>query len=149
MSVITVFDGNFAFLSNFYPSLITLSGETYPTVEHAFQALKTYDVEARKMIAAAPTPGKAKAMGRAVVLRADWEEIKEDVMKICLKAKFNIPELREKLLATGDAYLVEGTVWHDNEWGSCNCDRCKNIIGKNKLGNALMAIREEIRNDIG
>lgn len=148
MSVITVFDGNFAFLSNFYPSPITISGETYPTVEHAFQALKTYDVEARKMIAAAPTPGKAKAMGRAVVLRADWEEIKEDVMKICLKAKFNIPELREKLLATGDAYLVEGTVWHDNEWGSCNCDRCKNIVGKNKLGNALMAIREEIRNDI-
>ena len=149
MSVISVFDGNFAFLSNFYPSPITISGETYPTVEHAFQALKTYDVAARRLIAAAPTPGKAKAMGRAVVLRADWEEIKEDVMKICLKAKFDIPELREKLLATGDAYLVEGTVWHDNEWGSCNCDRCKNIIGKNKLGNALMAIREEIRNDIG
>lgn len=149
MSVITVFDGDFAFLSNFYPSSITISGETYPTVEHAFQALKTYDVEARRLIAAAPTPGKAKAMGRAVVLRKDWEEIKEDVMKICLKAKFDIPELREKLLATGDTYLVEGTVWHDNEWGSCNCDRCKNIIGKNKLGNALMAIREEIRNDIG
>lgn len=149
MSVISVFDGDFSFLSNFYPSSITISGETYPTVEHAFQALKTYDVEARRLIAAAPTPGKAKAMGRAVVLRKDWEEIKEDVMKICLKAKFDIPELREKLLATGDAYLVEGTVWHDNEWGSCNCDRCKNIIGKNKLGNALMAIREEIRNDIG
>lgn len=149
MSVITVFDGNFAFLSNFYPSPITISGETYPTVEHAFQALKTYDVEARRMIAAAPTPGKAKAMGRAAVLRKDWEEIKEDIMLICLRAKFNIPELREKLLATGDAYLVEGTVWHDNEWGSCNCDRCKNIIGKNKLGNALMVIREEIKNDIG
>lgn len=147
MSVITVFDGDFAFLSNFYPSPITISGETYPTVEHAFQALKTYDVEARRLIAAAPTPGKAKAMGRMVTLRHDWEEVKVDIMMIALRAKFKNPELRKKLLATGDAYLVEGTVWHDNEWGSCNCDRCKNIIGKNKLGNALMAIREEIRND--
>lgn len=147
MSVITVFDGDFAFLSNFYPSPITISGETYPTVEHAFQALKTYDVEARRLIAAAPTPGKAKAMGRAVVLRKDWEEIKEDVMAICLKAKFDIPELREKLLATEDAYLVEGTLWHDNEWGSCHCEKCINKIGKNKLGNLLMQRREEIRND--
>lgn len=149
MSVISIFDGDFAFLSNFYPSPIEVSGITYPTVEHAFQALKTIDVEERKKIAAASTPGKAKAMGRAVTLRQDWEEVKVDIMMIALRAKFKDPVLRKKLLDTDDAYLVEGTVWHDNEWGSCNCDRCKNIIGKNKLGNALMAIREEIRNDIG
>ena len=144
MNAITVFDGEFAFLSNFYSSPITISGETYPTVEHAFQAFKTYDIEERKKIAAAPTPGKAKRMGRNVVLRPDWEEIKEDIMAICLKAKFNIPELRDKLLATGDEELIEGNTWHDNTWGNCVCQKCQDIPGRNMLGMLLMKLRTEI-----
>lgn len=147
MNIIATFDGEYAFLSNFYYSPITIAGINFPTVEHAFQAMKTIDVAERQLIAAAPTPGKAKRLGRTVHLREDWEEAKESVMYLCLKAKFSIPELREKLLATDEACLIEGTLWHDNEWGSCSCEKCKDIVGKNKLGKLLMKVREELKNE--
>ena len=65
-------------------------------------------------------------------------------MRKFLCKKFAIPELRQKLLDTGDAYLIEGTTWHDNYWGICTCDRCGGR-GQNKLGQLLMEIRKEIR----
>lgn len=37
--------------------------------------------------------------------------------------------------------IVEGNYWHDNYWGNCTCDKCKNIEGQNKLGKILMKIR--------
>ena len=41
--MIAMFDGKYAFLSNFYPSPITFDGITFPTVENWFQAWKTED----------------------------------------------------------------------------------------------------------
>jgi predicted NAD-dependent protein-ADP-ribosyltransferase YbiA (DUF1768 family) len=64
-----------------------------------------------------------------------------------LRLKFAIPELAEKLLATGDAELIEGTTWHDNTWGNCSCPQCENIPGENRLGKLLMQVREEIKNN--
>jgi Xaa-Pro aminopeptidase len=69
MNKIDCFDGEYAFLSNFYDSPIEKDGIVYPTNEHFFQAMKTLDNEERKKIAAAETPGKAKRMGRNVKLR--------------------------------------------------------------------------------
>ena len=62
--------------------------------------------------------------------------------------KFSIPTLREKLLATDNEELVEGNTWHDNTWGECSCERCKDIKGQNRLGKMLMQIREEIKSSI-
>lgn len=39
-NIINSFTGKYAFLSNFYPSPITIDNIQYPTVEHAFQAQK-------------------------------------------------------------------------------------------------------------
>ena len=47
---ITSFAGEYSFLSNFYPCAITLDGDDYPTVEHAFQAAKTDDPAQRRSI---------------------------------------------------------------------------------------------------
>lgn len=143
--MIDCFDKEYAFLSNFYPSPITDGNLIFPTVEHMFQAAKTLNIKEYEEIAAADTPGRAKRLGRKVTLREDWEKVKDDMMYQALWLKFSIPELREKLLATGDEELVEGTTWHDNEWGNCTCEKCANIIGKNKLGKMLMKIREEIK----
>jgi ribA/ribD-fused uncharacterized protein len=142
--LINCFDGKYAFLSNFYDSPITEDEITYPTVEHYFQAMKTLDKAERFNIATQPTPGKAKRCGRKVSLRSDWEQVKESVMETALRLKFSNPELKQKLLDTGDEWLEEGTTWHDNEWGSCHCQRCINIPGKNKLGYLLMKIRSEL-----
>ena len=67
-------------------------------------------------------------------------------MRTLLRKKFSMPELREKLLATGDTTLIEGTTWHDNYWGVCSCEKCGGR-GKNRLGELLMEIREELRED--
>ena len=141
--MINCFEREYAFLSNFYPSPIEYEGIKYPTVEAAFQAEKTLDLHMKMTIATTDNPGKAKRMGRKVVLREDWEEIKDKIMEDCLRLKFSDPILREKLLATGDEELEEGNWWHDNYWGSCYCSRCGDV-GKNKLGYLLMKIRKEI-----
>jgi len=51
------------------------------------------------------------------------------------------------LLATLDAELIEGNAWHDNFWGDCFCEKCRDIEGLNVLGNILMRIREELQFD--
>lgn len=146
--MIAMFEGDFAFLSNFDNSPFELGGITYPTVEHWFQAWKTRDPNTHLAIAAATTPGKAKRMGRHVELRPDWEQIKVDVMRDGLRHKFSDPTLRDKLLATGDEELMEGNTWHDNTWGNCVCQKCQNIPGRNMLGMLLMELRKEITYEI-
>lgn len=147
--MIDKFEGKYDFLSNFYPSPIFshIDETVYPTVEHYFQAQKSMILSERKKIAAAPTPGKAKYMGRHVQLRTDWEFAKVRVMKYALNEKFSNPELKEKLLATGEEELVEGNWWHDNYWGNCSCEKCKNISGKNTLGRLLMSLRSEYKGE--
>ena len=143
--MINCFDGKYMFLSNFYNASCVFEGNFYPTVEHAFQAAKTLIPEEREEIRKADTPGKAKRMGRAVTLRPDWEEVKTDVMRQCLRSKFSFLPLAIDLINTGDAELIEGNYWHDNTWGSCTCEKCGNK-GENRLGKLLMEIREELRN---
>lgn len=144
--MINSFDKEYAFLSNFYSSPFTVDNIDYPTVEHYFQAQKTVNYNERRMVAAETTPGRAKRAGRRIHLRSDWEEVKESVMLDGLRRKFLDPELASWLLSTEDQELIEGTYWHDNEWGNCYRPRCKDIQGKNKLGKLLMQVREELKN---
>ena len=147
--MISEFDKEWAFLSNFYWSEIEFEGITYPTNEHFFQAMKTLDVNERRAIANCRTPGQAKRMGRRVALRPDWEDVKESVMLEGLCLKFADEQLADWLLETGDEELVEGTTWHDNEWGNCSCPKCAHIEGKNKLGRLLMQVRDMIKEERG
>ena len=144
MAKISEFKDRYEFLSNFSESVICHEYVFYPTVEHFFQAMKTTDLKQRRWIANASTPGEAKRRGRSIELRPDWEDIKEDVMLEGLRLKFKIPALREALLNTQSAELIEGNTWHDCEWGICSCSRCGGI-GNNKLGKLLMKVRSELR----
>ena len=141
--MINHFDKEWAFLSNFYPQEIEFEEIIYPTNEHFFQAMKTLDINKRRAIANAPTPGLAKKMGRSVSLRPDWEDIKDDVMLEGLYRKFADDELADWLLDTGDEELVEGNWWHDRYWGVCDG------VGQNKLGKLLMKVRSEIKKEKG
>lgn len=142
-----------AFLSNFYmPSPVTLDPilSTYPdntiykSTEHGYHAYKTLNDNQRSYIATRRTPGGAKYAGSKrsgiITLRPDWESIKLDCMLDLLRKKFSIPELREKLLATGNEELIEGNWWQDRYWGVYNGK------GHNHLGRLLMLVREEIKN---
>jgi hypothetical protein len=139
------FFGEYRFLSNFFASPILIDGIHYSTVEHAFQSLKTDgDDPDRRRIAAAPTPGEAKRMGRAVRLRADWEQAKSGVMLTCLQVKFAEPGLASRLAATGSRCLVETNDWHDQCWGDCTCPRHASTAGENRLGKLLEVVRSEL-----
>jgi hypothetical protein len=138
---INQFTGPYRFLSNFYPTPILDEGITYPSVEHAFQANKTWSRLDRKKIAAAKSPTDAKRMGRMVELRPDWEQRKLGVMGELLRIKFSDPKLKGLLLSTGRRPLIEGNWWNDRFWGVC----LKSNIGENHLGNLLMIIRAELQ----
>lgn len=142
--VIDKFDGDYYFLSNFSDSSLWYEGIHYPTVEHAYQASKVLDLELRKKLASQPTAAKAKKMGRSFKKkneqREDWIDISLKVMEDLLKIKFSDPFLKKKLLATGDAELIEGNWWGDIFYGVCNG------VGENHLGKLLMKIRGELKN---
>jgi len=147
MKVIDSFRGEFRFLSNFVGECVTPKGTRCATVEHGFQAAKTLDPAEQRMVLACSTPGQAKRAGRRVTLRANWDAVKLNVMSTLVKAKFSqSPALAAKLLATGDAMLVEGNTWHDNFWGSCTCAKCGNC-GKNMLGRILMEVRASLKEE--
>lgn len=148
--------------SNFYIAPFQLDGKNWETTEHYYQAMKTLDEDEREDIRLGyllgtsraikinllkgnikrdSSPGYAKKQGGNVMkLREDWEEVKEDVMRKALRAKFEIHAgLREKLLSTGDATLIEASPG-DYYWGEGQAK-----IGKNRLGVLLMELREALR----
>lgn len=143
LPTIPTFKGEYDWLSNFYYSPFVYQGILYPTNEHFYQAWK-FPADARQMIAALDSPGKAKRIGRKAPLCWNWDAIKVEVMKTGLLEKFKNPELAEKLIATGERVLIEGNYWHDNFWGKCTCDKCKNIKAQNMLGKLLMEIRNQL-----
>lgn len=140
---ITRFTEKYHWLSNFsyLQTPIVEDGISYSTVEHYFQAMKSLDPVERALVADLKTPGESKRRGRRLKLRADWEDIKEEVMYTALKYKFNDPKLKDLLLATGDRLLVEGNWHNDTYWGVCLTKH----IGSNRLGALLMRLRDELR----
>lgn len=127
------------FLSNFYPATVEYDGLEYSSTEHAYQAAKTLDAAERRRIRESQKPGDAKRLGKQVKMRTDWEQIKIGVMRDLVRQKFtNHKELKEKLLATGDAYIEETNTWNDTFWGVCKGK------GHNWLGKILMEIRDEL-----
>lgn len=130
--------------SNFAPFPIVLRGQVWPTSEHFFQAQKFAGTEREDRIRQAPTPADAARLGRGrnIPLRADWEQVKVEVMLEALRAKFRQhPRLRASLLATGDATLVEHTE-NDAYWADGGDGR-----GQNMLGRLLMQVRDELRSE--
>ena len=141
------FCGEFEFLSNFSPSPVEYKGHIYPSVEVAFQSAKCYnevDAGLFKKFKTHFDSGKAKRLGRQINLRPDWESVKLDIMIDLLCKKFQIPSLRQQLLATGDMEITEFNQWHDITFGVCTCSRCSKKEAKNILGKMLMEVRDLI-----
>ncbi len=137
--MINEFKGKYYFLSNFYPAPVMYEGLMYKNNESAYQSVKVKDIERRKQFCKLD-PSTAKKKGRNVLLRNDWEKIKDEVMYQCVKDKFNRNiELKQKLIDTGNKELIEGNTWNDIYWGVCRGR------GKNKLGKILMRVREELK----
>lgn len=143
--MICSFSGKYHWLSNFAPVEIQYQGIVYPSVEHAYVAAKTTDIDTRKYIASLSSAGEAKKYGRALKLPPNWEKDKLSLMRQLCELKFKQPKYKELLLATQDIPLLEGNTWGDMFWGIVP-QSDGSLSGFNNLGEILMKIREDLLN---
>jgi ribA/ribD-fused uncharacterized protein len=134
----------YQFLSNFARSRFRLKGFSWMTVEHYFQAMKfegTNEMHIRR-VQGCRTASEARQLGRELSpLRSDWEDVKVDIMREAIRAKFAQNLMMAKHLEnTGDAELIEDLP--DEFWG-----RGRHGEGQNWTGRILMEIREERREE--
>ena len=153
------FRGDLDFLSNYSPAKVggwkwnkdtnewESDGKTYPTTEHAYQAGKFDDDDIREVIRTAKTPGEAKRLGgrrgpyanKNIINARDGSENSPvlQLMEKLVTEKFNIPELRAKLVKTLETHpeLEESNNWGDDFWGTVGGK------GTNHLGKILTKVR--------
>ena len=152
--------GDYAFLSNFYYSPITVRMEylpglfhrlAFPTLEHAYQASSVARFSDVLIIQSLREPGDAKRAAHEMQSVNDWHDRRLKVMNKLIDIKFwldidvfthldgYIPEITKKLLDTGEEMLIEGNTWGDVYWGVCNG------TGENNLGKLQMRRRAHLR----
>ena len=126
--------------TNFSRHPITVDGKAYSTTEHYFQAAKFIhtDPSWAEQIRETTVPREAFLMGRSQshVVRSDWINVKDDVMRIAVLTKMLAhPDVARDLIGTISATLIEDSPV-DSYWG-CG----KDGLGENKLGKILMEVR--------
>lgn len=142
--------------SQWYDVYFEIDGVKYNTTEQYMMASKARlfdDEETFNEIMNAKSPNEYKKLGRKVKgFDANlWDEKKMDIVVAGNKAKFvQNPDLKEFLLSTVDAILVEASPY-DKIWGigmdketalECNIDDWN---GANLLGFALMEVRDWLK----
>jgi hypothetical protein len=138
VEVIDRFRRPYGFLSNMAKCEVCYNGETFHSVEQAYQFAKCVtDADRDKIRRYGVRPDLAKKISHRVTVREDWREVKLGVMEDLLRQKFSVQKLREKLLSTGSAVLIEGNEHGDYFWGQVHG------VGQNMLGRLLMKIRQE------
>lgn len=131
--------------SNFSKYSFVLDDKLWPTSEIYFQSKKFEGTEHEEIIRNMDNSLEASKYGRRrdLPIRPDWDQVKDDIMRKAVYAKFSQNKiLKEILLSTGSQEIVEETT-NDDYWG---CGSNKN--GKNMLGKILMETREKLREDI-
>lgn len=150
---INEFQGEYRFLSNFWPANIELNGQKYPTVEHAYVAAKFgqnpapvrvpyttpnsetkyREVPLAQYVAELASPGAAKRFGRTAKVDEYWNERRIPVMQLLTDQKYHPkynPDLAQKLVRTEDAHICEGNPWGDKFWGQSPLGNGENTLGK-------------------
>ncbi len=128
--------------SNFSPHPTLIDGHLWMTTEHYFQAMKFLGSDDAWFAAIrdAKVPADTKKMGnsREHKIRPDWEEKKDDVMRVAVKAKVaQHKDVRDALVLTGTATIIESAP-NDYYWGEGVMK-----TGKNMLGVILMEVRDQ------
>lgn len=142
--MIAGFQGEYRWLSNFWPAIIRVEDITFPTVEHAYVAAKSLEPFAQPDLAwyLRLRSAAVKKIGRGLTCKPDWDDIKLDVMLDLTRKKYGEanPDLGKRLLGTGDEYIEETNHWGDTFWGVCDG------VGHNWLGLIIQDVRKEIQN---
>lgn len=144
----------YGWLGNMSPYPIKWEGKTWRTSEALFQALRFSDEEIREKIREQKSPMAAKMVAKPFKDSRLFEPVSADDihnMFTCILLKVEQhPELKEKLLETGDLLIVEdvtsrgargtnllwGAMLKDGEWQ-----------GQNILGKVWMEIRKNLKDE--
>ena len=136
---------DFSFLRNDYSANVILDDEIYPSVEHAYQAAKTQNIDLRKKIQNASVHEARKIGKNEITIPLTWDTDRLVVMKQLQKSKYtdNL-NLKLKLLLTGNEEIIQGGTMPDKFWGQDDFGD-----GKNHNGKIIMKVREEIKTEEG
>jgi len=87
--MITEFQNENRWLSNFAPVKIILDGLEFQSVEHAYMSAKLDDKEWKKFCSdLSNSAGTVKRKSRNIKLKSNWDRIKLKIMASCLEQKF-------------------------------------------------------------
>lgn len=149
----------YGWLSNWYRRKFKIDDFEYLHVEQYMMAQKAklfHDSTRYTAILRATEPWECKDLGKQVTPfnAAAWDEVKFDVVKAGNRAKFEQnPDLKQKLLDTGNAILAEASP-KDNIWGigldaqAAAATDMAEWPGQSLLGIALMQLRSEFSGSI-
>lgn len=137
------YDREFYIFSNFAATEIVYDDITYPTTEHAYQALKFREnnPDIFRMILETPSPHEAKKLAARARRHENpkWESKKLEVMEALLREKLKRHSyVAKKLLQTSGHTIYEDSPY-DSYWGIG-----KDGSGENHLGKLWMKLRAEL-----
>jgi ribA/ribD-fused uncharacterized protein len=147
----------YGWLGNMYSNPIKYDGKTFRTPEALFQWIRFYDypdVQNEIFAQRSPMGAKMKArINRHLLNRTgNWDEQEDDKdwMRVCLRLKVEQhPDIRKKLISTGDKILVENCSNRDREssrfWGAVYNSSSNCWEGHNILGNLWMELRDNLK----
>lgn len=143
--------GEFGPLSNMAPDFpIFVIGVRIPTAEALYQACRfpdEPDIQRIIIDQMSSMTAKMKSKKYRDRTREDWDNVRVNVMRWCLRLKLlqNWSRFGEVLEKTGDKPIVEEST-KDAFWGAMPKEDGK-LVGMNVLGRLLMELREQY-NDV-
>lgn len=133
---IKVFRDKHLFLSPRSKTRVEFGGFVYNTVEAAYQASKTEEVDLRKALRSL-SGAEAAQVGKLIKPPKAWFAQRVVIMGDLLWQKFGQDPDRCRLLETDDEEIVRENDWGDTFWGVCKG------VGENIYGKLVMEIRGE------
>lgn len=142
--MITSFRDQYNFLSNYYIIPIEFNNKIFLSVEHAYHASKAlYSPDWQTYCLTEESPSQVKLEAKKRKLYMSPED-KLRYMSQFVKYKFTAhSDMRDRLLSTGNLYIIEGNHWGDEFWG---VDK-QSGAGTNHLGQILMSVRSYLRGE--
>lgn len=143
MITIDVNDIGYEFLSPNYLCRVSIAASNagdvneFISIQHIFQYFKTFDLECREMLMSMKDPADVYNFGQKTLKRHDWHHQKYFLMQRFLKNKFSSPEMKQKLINTGNGIIVMYNKVSDY-WGIVDG------IGNNVYGKQLMELRSTL-----
>ena len=126
---------------------VEINGVSIATSEALYQSCRYPEKpDVQRMIIEQRSPMTAKMKGKRYLdsTRSDWEKVRVDIMRWCLRVKLtqNWDTFGNLLLSTGNAPIVEESR-RDAFWGAKRTDA--GLVGINALGRLLMELRGQLK----